>query len=1237
MPGIWLKWCIRRIGCSKIFFINFKNKTDLKGELTVSRYFIVLILLIHSSLNHVLADTFTEPLFSFPSEEKIVGHNSKVNDISWSPDGRFFMSSAGGLKIWNAITFEEVFTINEVSYAAAWSPDSRFIASGADKTLKIWDVNTREETRLLSGHTGYISSIDWSPDGRFIVSGGGFQDNTIKIWNAATGIELITMAGHTNYVNSVAWSPNGSAILSGSEDGTIKIWDAVTGTELRALAGHSDLVKAAIWSSDGKFIFSGGGRNNNTVKKWDAITGKELLTFSGHSWIVSAVAFSPDGRFIVSGSYDHTVKIWDTNTGLEIRTLLGHTDRVNAVSLSPDGRFIISGSSDNTLHVWDVAAGEKTHDLGYKHQVSSLALSPNGDWLVSASRQSGELKIWSTATGTELRTLPGSSSPGLGRTVDWSPNGHSIISTGFNNTLKVWNAFTGENLRTFSGNTRGNGAVAWSPNGKFIAYGADRTLSIWDAVTGIELYVLAGHNGGINAISWSPDARFVVSGSGDQTLKTWNATTGELVRTLTGHNSEILAVAWSPDSRFIVSGSKGIETALKLWDANTGEEIRTLTGYGLFTYISSVAWSPDGRLIASGSSDKTIKLWEASTGKKLHTFMGHTSTVNDVAFSPDGLKIYSGSSDRTIKVWDVNPCAPGTTPPPPAPVMTVTTVGDFAALSWEPMDKIDSYVFYFAPYSNPVSDYTINNIQSVDIGKTTSLSGELPPGLEVFVAIRAKNCSGEGDFSNVGVLQIPQNIPAAPPGYYEDVVPPGFTKMSMQDVWARNKAFSYLANAKLSSPEEREQALLSIGELGNVSCSQASCVFNLPSGLEASYIYPLEGNKLIDFQVRRNKPEPILQSYNPVHNSRRSVSGATCPRNQKALILAPGYDTFDFDDPDGSKKLNNALLKIYNADKFVLEEIGYTVEIKEGLKASKADLEDIKAGKYGVIIITAHGNKVGGFQIEKICNTCEYDPNYFGTSRLHNSSDLWLDVKSSWWDTVDSPDTFIAFNSCSSFSNTSDLRLKLEKARISAIGFTADTSWPSADLYTLNYLLNSVGAKLLTDQTPYALDKLYDGYMFPDSLIHKELAEAHTNANNTFLSYDLNPNYIKMKYHVEKSMLIGDDQFYISPHACETVPTESRACNAQVQQGSDEAESHTIELGKTSGIFSLSYDMKSTYKDQIKVYYEGQLRKDTGCVLGEGSFAFTYSGGSSTVRVDVIPNCDGEVQNTSWSFTPSCP
>ncbi|HCI81010.1 MAG TPA: hypothetical protein DHW02_15125, partial [Ktedonobacter sp.] len=59
-------------------------------------------------------------------------------------------------------------------------------------------------------------------------------------------------------------------------------------------------------------------------------------------------------------------------------------------------------------------------------------------------------------------------------------------------------------------------AVAWSPNGKFIASGSlDKTVQVWSAASSnhVQPFVYHSHSAGVRAVSWSPNSQRIVSGS----------------------------------------------------------------------------------------------------------------------------------------------------------------------------------------------------------------------------------------------------------------------------------------------------------------------------------------------------------------------------------------------------------------------------------------------------------------------------------------------------------------------------------------------------------------------------------------------------------------------------------------------------------------------------------------------------------------------------------------------------
>ncbi len=283
--------------------------------------------------------------------------------------------------------------------------------------------------------------------------------------------------------------------------------------------------------------------------------------------------------------------------------------------------------------------------------VVGVAFSPNGQQLATSDTK-GDIQIWDTQTGTQLRRCQGHRH--WTWAVAFSPDGQYLASSSDDYCVKLWDGETGQCLQTYEGHTNSVNAVAFSPNGQLLgSCSQDATILLWQVVPRTpnpELLTLVGHQGRVWAIAFSPDGQILASGGEDCHLRLWNIATGICRQSWPAHDRWVRSLAFSPNGQYLASSS--YDGTIKLWDMQTQDCIRIFSGHS--QPVTAIAFSPNGDYLASGSFDRTLKLWDARTGRSLNTFFGHTSRIWTLAYHPNGQQIVSGGDDHATKFWDLS-------------------------------------------------------------------------------------------------------------------------------------------------------------------------------------------------------------------------------------------------------------------------------------------------------------------------------------------------------------------------------------------------------------------------------------------------------------------------------------------------------------------------------------------------------------------------------------------------------
>lgn len=349
---------------------------------------------------------------------------------------------------------------------------------------------------------------------------------------------------------------------------------------------------------------------------------------------------------------------------------------VNALVVSPDTEWVASGSEDGTIIL--MSAINPANHLHWRtgSAVHALVYSPDSKWLASA-HESGYIYIWSiqcdgppeSSTFNVTLSSPSRCSDTFKciRALAWSPNGRYIAAGSDDASVYISHGPTSSGKPAFRGISKHSlhtvTFVAFSLDSRLLAYGMeDNRCYIWNVEENKQQAKYKAKKqtqGPIRHCEFSKQGDKIVICFGDGTARMWSISDFGNTPLWISSSSRfsMQAVSFLPNGRFALIGEAefgGRTHLLAGQDSVPQHHTLQLLWCGGIGGHTAVHFSPHAKFIAIASPDGMVRLWDpcALTVAPLHIFkhkFNQTgSVVTQVTFSCNGSILVSAANDGTV-------------------------------------------------------------------------------------------------------------------------------------------------------------------------------------------------------------------------------------------------------------------------------------------------------------------------------------------------------------------------------------------------------------------------------------------------------------------------------------------------------------------------------------------------------------------------------------------------------------
>ncbi|MBN3932633.1 caspase family protein [Streptomyces verrucosisporus] len=309
----------------------------------------------------------------------------------------------------------------------------------------------------------------------------------------------------------------------------------------------------------------------------------------------------------------------------------------------------------HTLPVWDTP-----DDRGQLRWISGMAVHPTAPLVAVATNREpqqhadgGPPQLWDPVEGRLLHTLHGHDDPI--QALAFSPDGDFLATSSYED-VRIWDAHHWRHLLTLTNELglTSSGQLAFAPGGRLLATDkSDGTVQIWESSSGREVLRVGRDTHGryprVTVLAFSHDGLALAIGTDSGVVRVLDVASGRQLLRSKCHGGWVTGLVFGPGDRQLVS-TGSVDASVILWDTEKWRALRKLqVGEG---GVGGVEFSPhDGLLAVSTGLD--VRLLRPDTGQHVVTLGEELGDATEVfAFSHDGGLLACAGVGGEVGVWD---------------------------------------------------------------------------------------------------------------------------------------------------------------------------------------------------------------------------------------------------------------------------------------------------------------------------------------------------------------------------------------------------------------------------------------------------------------------------------------------------------------------------------------------------------------------------------------------------------